>query len=183
MSIDFEDLAGTPEVDDKALKGLTQLCEKTVAAQREVVQAEADLKQAKERLRILVERDIPDMADDLGVSELKLRDGSSVLVRDILNARISENMKPKAHRWLRENGHGDLIKNEVVAKFGAGDDEVANAVANYLEESHVSYLKKESVHYQTLNAFVREQVSEGHPIPEDVLGVYRGRQAVINLAK
>ena len=44
--------------------------------------------------------------------------GSSVEVKPFYSARIPASKSEEAFDWLRENGHGDLIKNQVSLEFG-----------------------------------------------------------------
>ena len=49
----------------------------------------------------------------MGLSSLKLADGSAVEVKPYYAASISTKNREAAYSWLRENGLGDIIKNNV----------------------------------------------------------------------
>ena len=48
-----------------------------------------------------------------------------------------------------------------------------------LNDSGISFTDKESVHPQSLNAFIREQTEKGKALPHDLLGVHIGQIAKI----
>ena len=91
----------------------------------------------------------------------------------------SNNTEDDLHQWLIDNNHGDLIKNEVKLKFSRGEEEAADKIVNELLAKGLNPQQVKSVHSGTLSAFVKEQLSEGAEIPEQLLGVYIGRKAII----
>jgi len=164
---------------DEQVKQIAEIANLEIESARKVDDLEAQLKEEKERLRRIRESDLPAAMAEAGVSLIGLPTGQRVEVKEVIAARIPTKFKANAFDWLRENGHGDLIKNEIKVSLGKGDEEVANAVAAYLEEIHLPYKKDSSVHYQTLGGFVREQLSEGNEIPEDWFGIYRAQVASV----
>ena len=68
---------------------------------------------------------IPTMLSEMGLSQLKLADGSAVDVKPFYSASISAQNKDKAYQWLRNNGLGDIIKNEISVSFGRNEDNKA----------------------------------------------------------
>ena len=54
---------------------------------------------------------IPTLLSEMGLSSLKLADGSAVEVKPYYAASILSKNKEAAYSWLRENGLGDIIKN------------------------------------------------------------------------
>ena len=73
---------------------------------------------------------IPTMMSEMGLAELKLHDGSHLKVSTSYRATITEANKEAAFNWLRENGLGDIIKNEISVSFGRNED---NKAADYAE--------------------------------------------------
>ena len=65
------------------------------------------------------------MMQEMNISTLKLADGSSVEVKPVYGASITAANKEAAYTWLRENGLGDLIKNEITVSFGRNEDNKA----------------------------------------------------------
>ena len=100
------------------------------AIQYEIEQEEASLKQKKKNLEHISGEVIPTMLSEMGLSYLKLQDGSSVEVKTNYSATITQANKEAAFNWLRENGLGDIIKNEISVSFGRNED---NKAADYAE--------------------------------------------------
>ena len=73
---------------------------------------------------------IPTMMQEMNISTLKLADGSSVEVKPVYGASIPTAKKEEAFKWLRDNGLGDLIKNEVTVAFGRNEDNKAQQYAS-----------------------------------------------------
>ena len=69
------------------------------------------------------------MMQEMNISTLKLADGSSVEVKPVYGASITVANKEAAYTWLRENGLGDLIKNEITVSFRRNDDNKAQQYA------------------------------------------------------
>ena len=77
---------------------------------------------------------IPTMMAEMGLSHLKLMDGSSVDVKPNYSASISIANREAAFGWLRNNGLGDIIKNEISVSFGRNEDNKAADYAALAEE-------------------------------------------------
>ena len=78
------------------------------------------------------------MLSEMGLSYLKLADGSSVEVKTNYSATITQANKEKAFNWLRENGLGDIIKNELTVSFGRNEDNKAAEYADLAKGQGVS---------------------------------------------
>ena len=74
--------------------------------------------------------------------------------------------------WLRENNHGDLIKNNVSLTFGRNQDNEAKSIVDDLRKKGHNVKQAEKVEPMTLKAFVREQIEKGKDVPADLFGVY-----------
>ena len=151
--------------------------------QSTIERLEADTKHAKHELRRVLDIEIPELMNELGLSEVKTKDGLMVEVVPFVDARIPKARQHEALDWLRHHGYGDLIKHQVVATLGAGDDEMARAIQHYLEEIGVDATDKATVHPQTLKAWARERLADGEEIPEDLFGLYTGQTTKIKEAK
>ena len=111
--------------------------------------------------------DIPEALAECGLSELKLTDGQKISVQTYYSASIPKDKINDALDWLRDNGHGDLIKNTVSIDYGKGEDNVAADMKQKLHEAGQSFTDKTGVHPQTLKAFAREQTETGKNLPLD----------------
>jgi len=123
--INFEE--DQTEVLDKTsnINKLANKIKEMQAIQKDIEQNEEYLKQRKQDLEQVSGEAIPTMLTEMGLSYLKLADGSSVEVKTNYSATITLANKEKAFNWLRENGLGDIIKNELTVSFGRNEDNKA----------------------------------------------------------
>ncbi len=169
--------------DDKHLKGVARLAQDISNKENEVKQAEERLGNLKKDLRKMTEEDLPLMLTEMGVSSFKLADGSSVNVKPLYGASIPKDKIDEAHQWMRDNGHGDAIKNVVAVSFGMGEDEKAQDFSEKAEQMGLIPDQKESIHPSKLRAWVKEQVEAGNDFPMELFGAYVGQRAEIKGAK
>lgn len=146
-----------------------------------ITQVEIELKEAKERKRELLERILPEMMDELGLGIVGTEDGElTVEVINQINAGIPKKFEREAHAWLENNGFGDLIKSEIKVALGRGEVGMAKELLALIEKDyHLEPSMKQAVHYQTLKAFVKEQMEKGVDLPADLLGIYAVRIAKV----
>ena len=122
---------------------------------------------------------IPDFFDQLGMDEIKLSTGEKVTIKRGFAAHISKANQEVAYAWLKKNNHGGIIKNEIKIDIKKGDeDEVAN-LQKVLIERGLTFSRRESVHGQTLKAFVTEQMTAGTDLPQTEFGVHPLRETKI----
>lgn len=158
---------------------LEELCMKLIRCEQAVEEAQDALKQRQKDLLQISEHDIPELMDKIGKKRTMLQSGMSISLKEQVTGNISEANKEKAFAWLRENGHGGLIKREIKVALGKGQDNMATAAFKTLEDMGLEPADKETIHAQTLGAFIREQLEADKKIPEDLLGVFRKRSAKI----
>jgi len=176
MEADAVDASVIPK--DKELKGVAEIAHKQLELEEAVSRTEDHLKQLKKDLEQVSTRDLPDALMELGLSGLPLADGTVISIKPFVSASISKARQEEAHTWLNLNGHGDLIKN--IVSINAGKDKLAADTAiDALVDAGFAPDVKESVHAQTLKAFVREQVEAGTALPLELFGVFLGQKATI----
>ena len=115
---------------------------------------------------------------------IRLGPGFKIKVSTFYNASIPPERKEEAYEWLDTNGHGGMIKTEVKTNFGRGELEAAKALIAEINENHpeIAMDLNQTVHWQTLRAWVKEQVEGGKSLPIDMFGVFVGRKTKITLA-
>ena len=149
------------------------------AIQKDIEQNEEYLKQRKKDLEQISEEAIPTMLTEMGLSYLKLADGSSVEVKTNYSATITQANKEVAFNWLRENGLGDIIKNELTVSFGRNEDNKAASYAELAKGQGYQPTQKLKVEPMTLKALVRERIEAGKPMPTEIFGVFIGNKTTI----
>jgi hypothetical protein len=149
------------------------------AIQKDIEQNEEYLKQRKKELDFISGELIPTMLSEMGLSYLKLADGSSVEVKTNYSATITLANKEKAFNWLRENGLGDIIKNELTVSFGRNEDNKAAEYAELAKGQGYQPTQKLKVEPMTLKALVRERIEGGKPLPTEIFNVFIGNKTTI----
>ncbi len=178
-TIDFE--KDQTEVLDKT-SNINKLADKIkeLQAQQEQLQQQEDaVKQKKKDIEHLSGEVIPTMLSEMGLSFLKLQDGSSVEVKTNYSATITQANKEAAFNWLRENGLGDIIKNEISVSFGRNEDNKAADYANLAKGQGFEPQQKLKVEPMTLKALVRERMEAGKEMPTELFNIYVGNKTTI----
>lgn len=162
--------------DDK--KTLSQQVEKLKSLEDKLKKAESDLKKLKQEADALSNDIIPTMMTEMNISTIKLADGTAVEVKPVYGASIPIDKKEEAYNWLRSNGLGDLIKNEVTVSFGRNEDNKAAEYAVLAKGQGYEPVQKVGVHPQTLKGVVRECNESGIELP-DCFKTYVGNRTNI----
>jgi len=115
----------------------------------------------------------------MGLSSLKLADGSAVDVKPYYAANISVANREAAYGWLRSNGLGDIIKNDITVSFGRNEDNKAADYANLAKGQGYQPTQKLKVEPMTLKALVRERIENGKDMPPDIFNVFVGNRTTI----
>ena len=144
---------------------------------------EEALKNKKKEIDRISGEVIPTMLSEMGLSQLKLADGSAVDVKPFYSASISAQNKEKAYEWLRNNGLGDIIKNEISVSFGRNEDNKAADYAGLAQERGFQPTQKLKVEPMTLKALVRERIEAGKEMPTEIFGVYSENKTTIKRSK
>ena len=178
-SINFEDdrKESLGEVDNA--KALSDQVTKLQSLEDEIDEQEKKLKELKRNQELLSGEVIPTMMTEMNISTLKLADGSAVEVKPVYGASIPVAKKEEAFNWLRSNGLGDLIKNEVTVSFGRNEDNKAAEYANLAQGQGYQPVQKLKVEPMTLKALVRERIESGQDMPSDLFNVFAGNRTKI----
>ena len=140
---------------------------------------EEALKNKKKEIDRISGEVIPTMLSEMGLSQLKLADGSAVDVKPFYSASISAQNKEKAYQWLRNNGLGDIIKNEISVSFGRNEDNKAANYAELAKSNGFQPTQKLKVEPMTLKALVRERIEAGKEMPTEIFNVFIGNKTTI----
>ena len=149
------------------------------AVQKALEADEEQIKQKKKHLDYLSGEVIPTMLSEMGLSFLKLADGSSIEVKTNYSATITQAKKEEAFKWLRENGLGDIIKNEISVSFGRNEDNKAADYAELAKGQGFEPVQKLKVEPMTLKALVRERIEAGKEMPTELFNIFVGNKTTI----
>lgn len=182
-AVDLEGDFGKDAPDIDELSSISAKVKEAAVLARQIENLEEQLKTQRAELHQLTTKTLPDLMDSAGTSEFKTPDGLKVSVRDFINGSLP---KEDANRiaalsWLEKNGARDLIKTSFALSLGRGQKDAAQELTAALAELGLDYSRKEDVHAQTLYAFARERMKSGEELPIELLGLYVGRVAKIEL--
>ena len=179
MTINFEQdrVESVTQID--AAKTLSDKVLKLKDLEDEIANAEESINKLKEQARILSQIEIPIMMQEMHITKLKLKDCESVEVKPFYSASITPENQEKAFEWLRNNGLGDIIKNDITVTFGRGEDNKAAQYAVLARGQGFEPVQKVGVHAQTLKAVVRERIESGQDMPSDLFKTFAGNQTKI----
>ena len=178
-NIDFE--KDQTEVLDKTenIKSLASQVKSLKELEDELKADEESLKNKKKEIERISGEVIPTMLSEMGLSSLKLADGSAVDVKPYYAANISVINRDAAYGWLRSNGLGDIIKNDITVSFGRNEDNKAAEYANLARGQGFQPTQKLKVEPMTLKALVRERIEAGKTMPMDIFNVFVGNRTKI----
>ena len=178
-NIDFEEDQAKVITKTENIKSLADQVERLENLNQEIEKTEKDLKQKKKDLEHVSGEVIPTMMSEMGLSHLKLMDGSSVDVKPNYSANITIANREAAFNWLRNNGLGDIIKNEISVSFGRNEDNKAADYAVLAKGQGYQPTQKLKVEPMTLKALVRERIEAGKTMPTDIFNVFVGNRTKI----
>jgi hypothetical protein len=178
-NIDFE--KDQTEVLDRTenIKSLASQVKSLKELEDELKADEESLKNKKKEIERISGEVIPTMLSEMGLSSLKLADGSAVDVKPYYTANISIANREAAYGWLRSNGLGDIIKNDITVSFGRNEDNKAAQYANLARGQGFEPTQKLKVEPMTLKALVRERIEAGKDMPMDTFNVFVGNRTKI----
>jgi len=169
MLEDSTDLLDNVEVTTIAVE-----CQKLKALQDDIDRAEEHVDNLKKMADDISSRVIPELLAEQGLSSLKLADGSSVTVKREYRCTLpkEDERRQSAYNWLRENGLGDIIKNNVSVTFGRGEDDKAQQLLDLAASNGFEPNQKSDVAWNTLTALFQERVESGLDMPSEVFSTW-----------
>ena len=179
MSIDFEQDQQQVIKKTDNIQSLADQVERLEDLQKRLELQEENMKNTKQELEHISGEVIPTMMSEMGLSHLKLMDGSSVDVKPNYSATITVANREAAFNWLRQNGLGDIIKNEISVSFGRNEDNKAADYAELAKGHGFEPTQKLKVEPMTLKALVRERLEAGKEIPTEIFNVFVGNKTTI----
>lgn len=161
-----------PVAGDNILAQITRCARELKEADDAVAEAEAALKLAQQRARVLRENTLPELMKEAGQEKLRTADGWDIELTETIRASIPVATKGEALKWLEENGQAAIIKRQIELAFGRDEGDKADRALTLVLEAGFHPSDKQSVHPMTLAATIRELVEKGVEVPMQLLGAY-----------
>ena len=164
----------TDLLDNVEVTTIAAECQKLKSLQDDIESAEEHVSNLKKLADDISSRVIPELLAEQGLTSLKLADGSSVTVKREYRCTLpkEDERRQSAYNWLRENGLGDIIKNNVIVTFGRGEDDKAQRLLDLAASNGFEPNQKSDVAWNTLTALFQERVESGLDMPSDVFSTW-----------
>lgn len=138
---------------------------------------EEQLAKIQSRIAKIERNELPDMFSKAKISSVVVEaDGNKPAFlaerKTVYTAKIPDERRQEAFEWFEQQGHGDLVKSVINIIFGMQEHEERLRVMKILAENKIEYYTNESIHAQTLKAFVKREIQAGHILPMDTLGIF-----------
>jgi hypothetical protein len=161
-------------LDDIEITDIASECVKLKQKEDEIAQIEEQLKNKKAEADDISSRVIPELLAEQGLSEIKLSDGSKVAVKKEFRATVPKDdlKREAALQWLRDQGLGDIIKNNVSVSFGKGEDDKAEQLLRLAADNGFEPQQKSDVAWNTLSALYQERVEAGLDMPSESFSLW-----------
>ena len=172
----------TDLLDNVEVTTIAQECVKLKQKEDEIANLEEQLKNKKAEADDIGSRVIPELLAEQGLSEIKLADGSKVSVKKEFRCTLPKDLDKRnaAYKWLRDQGLGDIIKNNVFVSFGKGEDNKAEQLLNLAAENGFEPQQKSDVAWNTLTALYQERIQAGLDMPSDCFSLWIKDKTKIN---
>jgi len=178
MRKDAPDQANTVDPDK-----LSTEVEKLRSIQNEIKSFEDKIKDLKEDEKHFSCIVIPKLMEDMNLKSLKLKDGSELTIKDVYFASLKADKKAEGIHWLRDNGLGDIVKNNITVTFGQGEDNKAVDYASLARQRGYEPIQEEKVHHASLTVVMKEWKDKGQEIPEELFNTLDGSRTYLKNKK
>ena len=167
-------------IEKSDIQSLAKYCNELARLENNISSHEMTIKDLKEQADKISSEIIPNLLAEQGLSSLKLADGSGVDVKKTYSCTIPKDNLESAYQWLRDQGLGDIIKNEVSVVFGRGEDTRANELLDLAEQEGYQPNQKQKVEPMTLKALYRERIEAGLNMPSEFFNTFIKDQTKIS---
>jgi len=174
------------KMDNTELSGVITLSKKLVSQSKIVDDLTSALKEETKKLNKIQFEDLPEMMNELDLISTEIEVDNQIFKLSKAEkyfASITRERKPFVIKWLRDNRHTGLIRNEIIAQVGKGKDNVAADVYAYIEKAGLDVTREENIHTGSFKALVKDDIEKGKAVPMEELGVQRVVQATLREVK
>lgn len=196
MDIDFTNDKASASKED--LAKVSELADKAAVLKTRIKAGEALLKDLGKQLTEIEGEELPALMESFGLTQFKTSSGVIVDVKDIVvgsmpsasaiakaSAEDREELEERLEaclEFIRGNGGESIIKSKAEIDIGK-DPEQRKIIAALLDDQNLDYLMSDGVHYQTLQAWIKEKMAASVDIPKETFNLFTGKKATIKLPK
>lgn len=140
-------------------------------------EAEEQLRVLKEKRRTITEYDLPSLMIEHGFNTVKLLDDTKVEVKPFYYARVDKEKSLLFFEWLRNNGHGGIIKNHFEVWERRSD--IVLLLQEFCKHYGIECSVSEDIHWKTLEKWFQEVTTRALPVDVELFTNHVGSRAVI----
>ena len=180
---DYSDaLPESPRTED--LQQISTLVSQFLGVEEEIEELEVTLKQRKALKTKIEENDLPELMRKINMEKFTTGDGYGVTIKTIIRANIPEANKPKVFKWLKENGHGGIIKSILEISIAPGSEKkLQKLLGMKVMDQFPTRKLGGSVNVQTLKAFIKREKEKDPAFPMSKFNAVEIDQAKIKAPK
>jgi len=167
------------QVEQTNPEKLTDEIKKLQDIQQEIQNYKDRIKDLEENEKYLSQVIIPEVMHSMNLKTIKLKDGSELEIDDKFYATALAPKRAEAYQWLRENGLGNIVKNEITVRFGKDEDHKATQYATLARGQGYEPEQKVSVHAGTLRVALEDLHTRGGQIPSEYFSIFAGYRTKI----
>ena len=163
-------------ISEQGLSRLQRLYTEREKIDSQVQEFTTALKANQERLREIDEKEFPELFDEIGVTSFGVNNRQITLKEKLYGSLPkNEEQRSEAIRVIESFGDSDIITANIELNFTKGEAHLAKEAHALLLNNYYEPKIKETVHAQTLQAWVREKRSQGKDIDLNTMGCYLRR--------
>ena len=106
------------QTDNVDVNELSEAIEQFKSVGAQILAVESKLKELKAQEKYISEITIPEIMEKQNLKTVKLKDGSELSVGKKFFASFKADKKEEGIQWLRDNGLGDIVDNNITVTFG-----------------------------------------------------------------
>lgn len=193
LDLENDKKSATPE----DLKAISTMADRSAELQLQIDEEGEYLKSLIEEKTRLDNVSIPEAMMSCGLESFKTSNGASVEIKpfiqvnlpaagaiekatgdekEALKIRLAEGLK-----WIEDHDGSGIIKSNIIINFDRGQHDHKSKFLATLQAKGYAAISEDTVHPQTLGAFMKEKMAKGESIPAETFKLYSGTKAVVKL--
>lgn len=162
---------------EEKLSRLAELALNMRKLENDIEVTEVRLSVMKAELKKVSEDQIPSLMQEIGIDSITLSNGLKLSTKFFASGKVLDD---SVYDWFEKEGFADIVKSDLVVKTRRIEKQDLAPVKEAIRGAGLEYSEKDSIHWQTLSAFLRDRIEEGGSLPpSDQMEVFRGFRAII----
>lgn len=181
----IKDMFGFVAPTEQQLSSISVWATKALELKAHIAQVEEQLTHLNKELSVIETINLPQALQEAGITEFAMNNGAKIEIKDIIRNGLSKDpaQRDNTFMYVMANGGQEIIKDHFEVDYSKGQYDDAIALRHLLQRNNIHFYEFESIHAQTLWAFLREKLREGEIPPFDDMGLYYAKHAEVKPPK